>query len=631
MEQFLQKHYRWIVAAILTFMFAVSTLNAKNDSATFDEVAHIPASYSYVTQHDTRLNPEHPPLIKDLAGLPLLFLNLNFDTSLPFWTGDLPGRWDEGQWSAGRHLLYEAGNDPNQIIFWSRMPIVLLSLVLGLFLFRWGKEIAGVGAGLFALTLYAFDPNILGHNHFVTTDLGIAAFFTFSFYYFLKFIKHPSWKNVFLGGLFLGLLLVSKFSSIVALPVFGLTLFVYALVKNNREGENTWKTRLLNLGSYLIKGIVAFSVAAIVIWVVYKANNFAMPKEALDQTIDFFFAADDTNPKAAYTNKILHTLNQSSLTRPWANYMFGPAWMFKRVSGGNGAYFMGQVGNGFKSYFPIVFSIKETLPFILLVLFAMFYTLKQSASTFFGSISSWQKSKEALGKFLRFSVSYYTMFIFITLYAFSSITGGLNIGFRHLFPILPFAYILTTRKIFGFARNKHLATKRAFWIPASLLLVWIISIPILSYPSYTSYFNESIGGSKNGYKYVTDSNTDWGQDLNRLNIWINQHNRKAWTISCNEVYKNSPTDCIQIDKIRVDYFGGGNPKILLGDKYVQWWDSMRPVEKGWYALSTNFTQGSIYSTKNTPETNYAWTLDYKPVAMIGKSILIYYVDTPPQE
>jgi hypothetical protein len=140
----------------------------------------------------------------------------------------------------------------------------------------------------------------------------------------------------------------------------------------------------------------------------------------------------------------------------------------------------------------------------------------------------------------------------------------------------------------------------------SILILWIIAIPIFAYPSYTSYFNESIGGSENGYKYVTDSNTDWGQDLNRLATYLNQHP--------------------EIDKIRVDYFGGGNPKLVLGEKYIQWWDSMRPVESGWYAISTNSLQGSIYDTKNkNSDNNYAWTQNFKPTAMIGKSILIYHI------
>lgn len=605
MEKFSKKYYKHIIIVVLTFFAVVSVLNAKNDSATFDEVAHIPAGYSYMTQHDTRINPEHPPLIKDFSGIPLLFMNLNFDTSQKFWTGELKNKWDEGQWAAGRHLLYEAGNDPDKIIFWARIPIIILSIILGLFLFRWGREIAGTSAGLFALILYACDPNILGHNHYVTTDIGIAAFLTFSFYYFLRFIKFPSWKNVLLGGFFLGLLLVTKFSSILALPIFGMVLFVYSLAKNS-NGSNNWKTRASNLLKYFSKGAVALVIALIVVWIVYEINIFSMPKETFAETIDFFFAADDSNPKASLTNQALHKLNGSDLTRPLGTYLFGPAWMFKRVSGGNGAFFLGQVGNGFTSYFPVVFAIKETLPFLFLALFAIGYTIKQS----FSSFSSLAKFKYRFVSFLRKSTAEYAMLGFIILYAFVSISGGLNIGFRHLFPILPFAYLLISKKVFDLIRNSHLTSQKTFRLVSVFTICWIVLIPIVNYPGYVSYFNESIGGSKNGYKYVTDSNTDWGQDMKRLQKYVN----------------NNP----EIDTIRVDYFGGSDIKRYIGDKSIIWWDSKRPVEAGWYAISTNFLQGSIHDKKNkTAADSYEWTLQYEPVTMIGNSILIYHLDKPP--
>ncbi|NMC87280.1 MAG: glycosyltransferase family 39 protein [Candidatus Moranbacteria bacterium] len=606
MEKFSKKYYKHIIFIVIAFFTVVSLLNANNDSATFDEVAHIPAAYSYVTQHDTRINPEHPPLIKDLSGLPLLFMDLNFDTSQKFWTGELKNKWDEGQWAAGRHLLYEAGNDPDKIIFWARIPIIVLSIILGLFLFKWGREIAGTSAGLFALLLYACDPNILGHNHYVTTDLGIAAFLSFSFYYFLKFIKNPSWKNVLLGGIFLGLVLVTKFSSILVLPIFGLVLFAYALAKNNHEGKNHWKTRMRNLAIYSGKGIVALVIAVLVIWMVYEINMFSMPKEIFAETIDFFFSANDSNPKASYTNQALHWLNQNDLTRPLGTYLFGPAWMFKRVSGGNGAYFLGEVGNGFTWNFPVVFVIKEPLPFLILAMFAIIYTIKQSSTAF----SSFSEMKYRFSRFLKRSVVEYALFGFIALYAFVSISGGLNIGFRHLFPILPFAYLLIAKKISDLTKGSNYFSKKTFNVIVLFLTAWIIFIPILAYPSYTSYFNESIGGSKNGYKYVTDSNTDWGQDLKRLRKYVDKHP--------------------EIDKIRVDYFGGSDIKRYIGEKSIIWWDSKRPVETGWYAISTNFLQGSIYDKENkTADDSYAWTLQYKPVAMIGNSILIFYVDKPP--
>ncbi|MDX9913649.1 MAG: glycosyltransferase family 39 protein, partial [Candidatus Moranbacteria bacterium] len=340
LHYFKVKH-RIIIILISIVFLSVSFLNANNDTATFDEIAHIPAGYSYLSQHEMRLNPEHPPLIKDLSALPLLFLNLNFDTSQSFWSGDLPRKWDEGQWAAGKHLIWEAGNNPDQIIFWSRVPIVIISLLLGLFIFKWTKEIAGTLAGLLAFVLYSFDPNVLGHNHYVTTDIGIMAFLTFSFYYFIKFIKNPTWKNTFIGGFFLGLFFLAKFSSIIALPILGLILIGYPLIKKLKPAQG----RIKHWFMYLGKGLVALLFSLTMIWAVYFINTFNTTKDTMTQIIDFNAPQTDTNIKNVYTRKVLHSLNESAITRPLAEYGIGINYVFRRVAGGNGAYFLGEVSD----------------------------------------------------------------------------------------------------------------------------------------------------------------------------------------------------------------------------------------------------------------------------------------------
>ena len=342
-----------IIILILGFMLIVSTLNAKNDSLIFDEDAHIPAGFSYVTQHDMRLNPEHPPMLKDFAGLMLLPMHLKFNLNKKFWASKV-----NGQWSAGHDLLWQEGNDADQVIFWARIPFILLSLLLGWFIFFWTRELAGTIAGLFALSLYAFDPNILGHNHFVTTDLGIAAFITFSFYYFLRFIKKPSWKNVFIGGFFLGLVQLAKFSFITLLPIYGLILLIYPLTKiTPLKNNNQWKFRFKKLGEYFGKGLVALTFSLAIVWGVYFVNIYKMPQQKLASTIECYFPQNSSSASAVAVNKITHKLNGNLVGRPLAEYFLGIAMVFKRVDGGNGAYFMHQVSNhGFLSYFPTVFS-----------------------------------------------------------------------------------------------------------------------------------------------------------------------------------------------------------------------------------------------------------------------------------
>ena len=301
MEEFIKKHYKKIIVVTMAFFIIVSVINAKKDSAIFDESAPIPAGYSYLTQHDMRLNPEHPPMLKDLAAMPLLFLHLNFNTNQDFWNGQVNGEWD-----AGSYLFYHAGNNPDAILFWARLPIVLISVILGLFLFMWARELFGLTAGVFVYILYSCDPNILGHNHYVTTDVGIAAFMTFSAYFFLKFIKNPTWKNTTLGGIFLGLAHLAKFSSLTILPIFGLVLIIYPLIKkmSHDEKENSDKMlRLKTFGAYLGKGIVAFLISFVVIWIVYYLNTYKMSADNLIQTIQYYFPSSDPNHTTQLANK----------------------------------------------------------------------------------------------------------------------------------------------------------------------------------------------------------------------------------------------------------------------------------------------------------------------------------------
>ncbi len=626
MKQFLEKNYKLLVGLVLGFMLAVSLINAWWDSAIFDETAHIPASYSYMTEHEIRLNPEHPPLIKDLAGFPLLFLDLKFDTSQPFWEGTLPGKWDEGQWAAGRYLLYQAGNNPDKIIFWARFPIVLISIILGWFIFKWVRELAGITAGLFALILYAFDPNILGHNHFVTTDIGIAAFMTFSFYYYLKFIKSPAWKNVTLAGIFVGLLMLAKFSFIIALPIFALATIAYPLATQAKPREERRMVKLRKLGEYIGKGVVILGISLVVVWAVYAANTFNMTRETVSQTIDNNFSpADSANPKNVYTNKALHWLNDHSVTRPLTEFGIGIGYVFRRVAGGNGAYFMGQVsGSAFQAYFPTVFVIKEPLPSVFLILTALFISLSANLKSFASWIKiSLSKKASSFSTYIRHNIISISLFSFIVLYAYVSITGNLNIGFRHLFPILPFAYILTAKTIFNLIRRVDFQASFIWGVMLVIMSVFLMSETVAAYPAYMSYFNEIAGGPKNGYKYVTDSNADWGQDIKRLKVWVDKYN---WCDGSDDSFcKIYDPQRGPIEKIRINYFGGGDIKYYFGDRAIDWWDSKRPLEPGWYAISANSLQGSIYDTTKKDSESYRWIKNIKPVAQVGTSIFVYYI------
>src|SRR5438034_7143422 len=163
----MSRGYWAIAAALLTALGLQCVLSMRLLSATFDEHAHLPAGYTYWKTGRIGLNPQHPPLVKLLCAAPLLALDPRVNWSDPAWeTGN--------EWRFGHVFFYEWGNDADRLLFWGRLPIVLLSLMLGVYVFRWSTERFGPRAGVLALLLYAFCPTVIAHSRFVTMALALS-------------------------------------------------------------------------------------------------------------------------------------------------------------------------------------------------------------------------------------------------------------------------------------------------------------------------------------------------------------------------------------------------------------------------------------------------------------------------
>ena len=100
-------------------------------------------SSCYLTRGDFRLNPEHPPLIKEIAALPLLALDLAFPE------GSLWERAEE--WNLGRLFVHENRLPNDTILLTARLPMLLLSILLALALHRWCLDLFGPRAYLLRL------------------------------------------------------------------------------------------------------------------------------------------------------------------------------------------------------------------------------------------------------------------------------------------------------------------------------------------------------------------------------------------------------------------------------------------------------------------------------------------------
>jgi hypothetical protein len=622
----LRRHPFVFVAAMLTMLFIVSTIVSSHESATYDERAHIPSAYTYLDAHDMRLNPEHPPLIKDLAGLPLQFLGLTFPYASDAWENGRNEQWVAGDLFLNCQDPAQACNDSDRILFWSRLPITLLAVALGFGIFFWTREIGGTIAGLLATLLYSADPNIIAHSHYVTTDLGIAAVIFAAAYFFIRFLRQPNTSSMLAAGVALGIAETSKFSAVLLFPIFGLFLLVFAATKRQPTGSllSTGMFRLKTYMTYILHFIGSVAISFAIIWIVYALNMYAMPETKVDDLADLFLS--QPNVPAHLAHNAVTTLAESPILRPFAVYFVGVAKVFSRVEAGNVYYYFGTVSDQARAvYFPVVFIFKETLPFLVLLIAMTALSFSR------GIISSIREHASGLSFWTIFSRSFqaktvqYLSLFFITFYMIVSMSGNLNIGFRHLFPILPFLYMLAAKSAGDMLKrcDGNILNRKLSRILMLIFALVVIAVPILSYPYYLSYFNAAVGGHANGYKYVTDSNADWGQDLKYLRDFVVRHNtcaQNATTIECNDALPAMPI----IDKIRVDYFGGSSPAYYLGDTYIPWWGSREP-ESGWYAISTFFYQESIYKKKSAGERDYSWLSNIKPLTRVGDSFFIYYI------
>ncbi|KKR78159.1 MAG: Tetratricopeptide repeat protein, partial [Parcubacteria group bacterium GW2011_GWA2_40_8] len=175
----------------LIIMLVLGATSMFGDSLTVDEDPHIGSGISYLTQKDMRLNPEHPPLMKDLAALPLLFVkDLKVPTEHRSWTEDINGQWD-----FGREFIFWAGNNANLVVFLSRIMPLVMTVILGWFVFKASLELAGAAGGLVAIILYTFSPVILAHGRLVTTDVPAALGAFIATYFLLKYLFKPSQKG----------------------------------------------------------------------------------------------------------------------------------------------------------------------------------------------------------------------------------------------------------------------------------------------------------------------------------------------------------------------------------------------------------------------------------------------------
>lgn len=223
----LRFHLIIVVLGILFFIQGYLSQNSK--SLTWDEPVFLASGYTYLTRNDFRLNPEAPPLMQQLAALPLLFLDLN-----------VPGRNDPS-WRTGDHFGFARSfidmnaNRIETITTLARLPILIIGAAFIVLFGSWGFKLFGPWPALGATTLAACSPNLLAHARLSTTDFGCAALMFAAVYACWAALDNGRRRAWAICGLTTGLALLTKYTALLLGPI----IVILALMHIHRNPGTT--------------------------------------------------------------------------------------------------------------------------------------------------------------------------------------------------------------------------------------------------------------------------------------------------------------------------------------------------------------------------------------------------------
>ena len=461
----------------------------------YDEPYHVIAGISYWQTGSPRLNIDHPPLARLVAGIPSIFMDF------PKIAEVMAGEWRQN----ASILEFPAAFIPyldGKFLLWSRITMALVfGGLMGGVLLTWSRQLFGSRYALLPMALFAFCPTLLAHAPLAMTDFAVASLYFASVHAWWRYLRKPghiglAWVCVTVGAAF-----SSKNSSLVLCPVFLLSGMAYILL-DGIYGIAVETRKRMEIVVYGL-GIITVSTIVFINASYLFSGSFLPPQEFREYATSI---GDLKIRSVAY-----------SIANRWPEWLPIPlpfhfvAGLINRIVHIQSfrSYFMGiYLGSGgWPNYFPVLLLFKLTLPMWALVVPGMAKAFGKFSKGMFDTI------------FLGVPPSIYLLVASIT---------PVNIGIRHVLPVIPFLLVFSGYICLSGTRAGFTA------ILACVLVNACQSIRI--HPHYLVYFNFLGGGPERGWG--VSNYDDLGQDSTGLAQWLQERN---------------------IDHVAYGAFGWGNP------------------------------------------------------------------------
>lgn len=578
LRAWLAAHWARLGCAILLLLLGVtliSTLPAH--TITTDETVQIPAGYAYWTRYDFAPNNEHPPLAKLWATLPWLVLN---PPEPPIAAAETPAKRTI---NTGRYFWQLNVARMGELVFWARVPMVLLTLALGGLIFACGRRLFGPRAGLLALALFCLEPTVLAHGWIVHTDIPASLAYLGWWAALALYVVRPGWPRAILLGVATGAAIVTKYNLLVVLPFGVLALAILLVIAPRRGGR---RAPLLAHA-----GIVAF-LTLLILNAVYFFTHRPLTE------VDIAWLRQEDPGRADLVLAIMRAL--APIIPPY--YQLGTYTVLAHNGDGHPAGLLGLYGQqGWWYYFPVAFALKVALPFLILTIAAL----------------AWSAWRIARRRDWRPLIVVVPMLIF----AASAMSSHINIGIRHFLPVFPFCFLL------GGALLDRLLATRGRWsrqltpLGAARATVGPLLVALTlggmfvgtahAYPNYLSYLNP-LACCQPPWYYLSDSNVEWGEDVGALAAYLQA--RGETTVREAIVTPETLT------------YAGITPLDLFDPETA----SAPPTR--YIAVGASFLNGSVIDMTHpgsNPDSLAAYRI-LTPEAILGGSIYLYRADSIPQ-
>lgn len=493
---------RWFFPALLALLLILALemfLSARLESQTFDEPAHLYAGYSYWLHSNFGINPEHPPLVKLVASLPLLI-------SRPEYPPPANVFFRAASAIGGKALLSNSGVHP--MLAHARIAVSVFVFLLALLVCFAAREMFGDGAALLALVLFVFDPMIVAHGPLIGTDIGMTCCMFAAVYALYRYVKRPSSLRLSLCALAAGLSMAAKHSAILLFPILLLLCVAEMMLNRQAIGINTnagnasagSNPSQAGMALRLSAATVVIALMAVtVLWAFYGFRYAATPDG--NQIVP---------PTAAFLQGLHQPLEAGTIAFAERHHLLPEAYLYGLTDvlilskQGRPMYLFGHtypVGKWF--YFPAAFLIKSTLG--LLVLLALLPFTR----------TLWRTEFRREVVFLALPpVVYFGI----------AMTSKMDMGIRHVMPIMPFLIVLAAA---GAIALSHQSRSWA-WAVGALVALHVGS-SLWAFPNYLPYSNEIFGGPNQTYRMLSDSNVGWGGGLKALHAQLEtRHITQCW-------------------------------------------------------------------------------------------------------